>query len=90
MSTRRTRATRNKKDDELHDLVSKLQALLPSSSSSCNNTRVSASKVLEETCNYIKSLRRKGDKLGERLSELLDSMENNGVDVDILRDFLQQ
>ncbi|KAI3688763.1 hypothetical protein L2E82_46576 [Cichorium intybus] len=89
MSTRRTRGSRNK-DDELHELVSKLQALLPSSSSSCNNTRVPASKVLEETCNYIKSLRRKGDKLGERLSQILDSMENNGVDVNMLRDLLQR
>lgn len=52
--------------------------------------KVPASKILEETCNYIKSLRREGDNLGERLSQLLDSMENDGVDVSIIRDLVQQ
>lgn len=115
MSNRRTKACRNR-EDEVDKLVSKLQALLPASSSSCNKTRVClllfvsylqniiivkliyigtikkvpASKILKETCNYIKSLRTKGDDLGERLSQLLDSMENNGVDVNIVRDLLQQ
>ncbi|KAI3717771.1 hypothetical protein L1987_69591 [Smallanthus sonchifolius] len=88
MSSRRTRTTRTREHD-IDDLVSKLQALLPSSSSSCKRTTVPSSKILEETCNYIKSLRRKGDNLGERLSQLLDSMENNGVDVSIIKDLLQ-
>ncbi|PWA35036.1 Myc-type, basic helix-loop-helix (bHLH) domain-containing protein [Artemisia annua] len=89
MSSRSSRTSRNR-DGELDNLVLKLQALLPASSSSCNKTRVPASKILHETCNYIKSLRTKGDNLGERLSQLLDSMENDGVDVNIIRDLLQQ
>ena len=52
--------------------------------------KVPASKILQETCNYIKSLRTEGDNLGLRLSQLLDSMENTGVDVNIVRDLLQQ
>ncbi|KAJ9568105.1 hypothetical protein OSB04_004071 [Centaurea solstitialis] len=89
MSSRRTRHSKNR-DDELNGLVLKLQALLPASSSSCNKTRVPASKILQETCNYIKSLRTEGDNLGLRLSQLLDSMEKTGVDVNIVRDLLQQ
>ncbi|KAI3825662.1 hypothetical protein L1987_07200 [Smallanthus sonchifolius] len=86
MSIRRTRTSRTRE----HAIdMSKLQALLPSSSFSCNRTKVPSSKILEETCNYIKCLRRKGDNLGERLSQLLDSMENNGVDVSIIKDLLQ-
>ncbi|KAI7725208.1 hypothetical protein M8C21_015166 [Ambrosia artemisiifolia] len=88
MSSRRTRTARNREND-IDILVSKLQALLPASSSGCNKTRVPASKILEETCNYIKSLRAKGDSLGERLSQLLDSMEDNVVDVNIIRELLQ-
>ncbi|XP_024977404.1 transcription factor ILI3-like [Cynara cardunculus var. scolymus] len=89
MSSQPRRPSRNK-DDELDRLLSKLQALLPPSTSSANKTRVPASKIIQETCYYIKSLRREGDNLGERLSQILDSMENNGVDVNILRDLLQQ
>ncbi|KAJ9567494.1 hypothetical protein OSB04_003460 [Centaurea solstitialis] len=89
MSSRKTRPSRNN-DNELVRLLSKLQALLPPSTSSANKTRVPATKILHETCNYIKSLRREGDNLGERLSKLLDSMENNGVDVNTLKDLLQQ
>nr|GEY01647.1 transcription factor ILI3-like [Tanacetum cinerariifolium] len=89
MSSQRTRISRSK-DGDLDNLVLKLQALLPASSSSYKKTRVPASKILQETCNYIKSLRTKGDNLGERLSQLLDSMENDGVDVNIIRDLLQQ
>lgn len=51
---------------------------------------MAAPKVLKETCNYIKSLHREVDGLSERLSQLLDSMEGNVVDVDILRSLLQQ
>ncbi|MFS7939760.1 putative transcription factor bHLH family [Helianthus anomalus] len=89
MSSRRTRTPKNG-EYEIDNLVSKLQALLPASSSRCSKTRVPAPKILEETCNYIKSLRTKGDNLGERLSQLLDSMEHNAVDVNIIRDLLQQ
>ncbi|KAI7740455.1 hypothetical protein M8C21_019407 [Ambrosia artemisiifolia] len=88
MSSRRTRTHRTREQD-IENLVSKLQALLPSSSSSCNKTKVPLSKTLEEACNYIKSLRTKGDNLGERLSQLLESLENNGVDVSNIKDLLQ-
>ncbi|CAN1179937.1 Transcription factor PRE5 [Linum perenne] len=33
-----------------------------------------ASKILEETCNYIRKLEREVDELSERLSRLLDTI----------------
>lgn len=55
-----------------------------------NKKQVTASKILEETCDYIKNLRTEGENLGERLSQLLDTMDNNVVDVNMIRDLLQQ
>ncbi|KAM7471396.1 hypothetical protein LguiA_009579 [Lonicera macranthoides] len=90
MSTsRRTRVSRIT-EAELNDLLLKLQALLPEYSNSRSTRRVAAPEVLNETCNYIKRLHREVDGLSERLSQLLGSMEGNGVDVDILRSLLQR
>ncbi|KAL8118193.1 hypothetical protein AgCh_015916 [Apium graveolens] len=85
---RRTGATRIT-DDELQELVLKLQALIPESSSRCT-TRVSSSKILKETCNYIKKLHKEVDDLSTRLGHLLDSMDSNSVDVETLRSLLQR
>lgn len=46
--------------------------------------QVSASKVLKETCSYIKRLNSEVDGLSERLSQLLNSMDITSVD-DILQ-----
>lgn len=39
--------------------------------------QVSASKALQETCNYIRSLHREVDGLSERLSELLADADSD-------------
>lgn len=102
MSSRRSRSrqsgTTRITDEQIIDLVSKLQAVLPESRIRSRADRVSeftafelaaiyilltffqvllrfvqvsAAKVLQETCNYIRSLHREVDDLSERLSELL-------------------
>ncbi|CAL5362187.1 unnamed protein product [Camellia sinensis] len=76
-------------EDEINDLVTKLQALLPNSSSR-SRTRVPASKILKETCSYIQRLHREVDDLSNKLSQILANMDTTGVDSDILRSLLQQ
>ncbi|XP_072992836.1 transcription factor ILI7-like [Typha latifolia] len=56
--------------EQIADLLSKLQQLLPESRVR-SNERVSSATVLQETCNYIKSLHRDIDDLTARLGELL-------------------
>ncbi|RDX83777.1 Transcription factor PRE4, partial [Mucuna pruriens] len=95
--SRQTSSSRNITDDQINDLVSKLQQLLPeiqdrrsdkfhqrTSASLC----VSASKVLQETCNYIRSLHREVDDLSERLSELLATTDT--AQAAIIRNLLMQ
>ncbi|KAK3010881.1 hypothetical protein RJ639_011151 [Escallonia herrerae] len=89
MSSRRTRASKIVTEDELNDLVLKLQVLVPNSGSSCT-TRVPALKIIKETCKYIKRLQGEVEDISERLSQLLASMDNSGVDTDFLRRLLQQ
>ncbi|KAL2244256.1 UNVERIFIED_CONTAM: Transcription factor PRE3, partial [Sesamum indicum] len=48
----------------------------------------SAGKVLQETCNYIRSLEREVDDLSERLSELLATTDANHAA--LLRSLLMQ
>ncbi|KAL6178093.1 hypothetical protein ACLB2K_049612 [Fragaria x ananassa] len=75
MSTRRSRSRQSSgsriSDDQINDLVTKLQQLLPEIRNSRRSDKVSASMVLQETCNYIRNLHREVDDLSERLSELL-------------------
>ncbi|CAN1266116.1 Transcription factor PRE5 [Linum perenne] len=51
-----------------------------------------ASKILKETCNYIRKLEREVDELSERLSRLLDTIDSSSeeLDVDSIRTLLQQ
>ncbi|KAI3433061.1 transcription factor PRE3-like [Syzygium oleosum] len=75
MSSRRSRSRQSGgvsriSDDQIADLVSKLQRLIPEIRNR-RSDKASASKVLQETCNYIRSLHREVDDLSERLSELL-------------------
>nr|XP_016474795.1 PREDICTED: transcription factor PRE6-like [Nicotiana tabacum] len=76
MSSRRRRSVLRLTPDEISDLVLKLQALLPDSSSRCTS-EVSASKTLEETCNYIKMLHSEVDDLSKKLSQKLASTDSN-------------
>ncbi|KAL0384953.1 UNVERIFIED_CONTAM: Transcription factor ILI5 [Sesamum radiatum] len=84
MSNRRARVSRIT-EDEMNDLILKLQALLPDSSS-----MVSASKIVKETCNYLKKLHKEVDDLSERLSQLLASGAITSTDADAIRTLLRQ
>ncbi|XP_055801704.1 transcription factor PRE6-like [Solanum dulcamara] len=93
MSSRRTRGSRQSSgatritDDQIADLVSKLQLLIPESHTRPSN-KVSASKVLQETCNYIRSLHREVEDLSDRLSVLLESTESDSAQAAIIRSLL--
>ncbi|KAM0952949.1 putative transcription factor bHLH family [Dioscorea sansibarensis] len=84
MSSRRTRIT----EEEMNELICKLQNLLPESRRR-NTSRASASKVLKETCNYIKSLQREVDGLSDRLSELINTMDNDSAQAELIRGLLR-
>ncbi|KAH0452071.1 hypothetical protein IEQ34_019370 [Dendrobium chrysotoxum] len=87
MSSRRGNS-RSITDDEINELISKLQSLLPESRRR-NTTRASASKLLKETCSYIRSLHREVEDLSERLSELMASMDSNSAQAEIIRSLLR-
>lgn len=52
--------------------------------------QVSASKVLQETCNYIRNLHREVDGLSERLSQLLSTIDSDSAEAAIVRSLLMQ
>ncbi|XP_074576356.1 transcription factor ILI6-like [Curcuma longa] len=89
MSSRRNRARQSGSsritDEQINDLVSKLQSVLPEARIR-RNDRASAAKVLQETCNYIRSLHREVDDLSERLSKLLE--ESSSDQAAIIRSLL--
>ncbi|KAJ0987408.1 hypothetical protein J5N97_005764 [Dioscorea zingiberensis] len=84
MSGRRSRIT----EEEINELISKLQTILPESRRR-NTSRVSATKLLKETCSYIKSLHREVDGLSDRLSELMNTMDANSAQAEIIRGLLR-
>ncbi|XP_064998234.1 transcription factor ILI6-like [Musa acuminata AAA Group] len=93
MSSRRARSRQSTSssritDEQINDLVSKLQAVLPEARIR-GAERVSAAKVLQETCNYIRSLHREVDDLSERLSELLATTEASSGQAAIIRSLLK-
>ncbi|KAF9671483.1 hypothetical protein SADUNF_Sadunf12G0052400 [Salix dunnii] len=91
MSSRRSRSRQSSSsrisDDQILDLVTKLQQLLPEIRNR-RSDKVSAAKILQETCNYIKSLHREVDGLSERLSELLETTDT--AQAAIIRNLLTQ
>ncbi|KAJ8773715.1 hypothetical protein K2173_006365 [Erythroxylum novogranatense] len=89
MSSRRSRSRQSSgvpriTDEQINDLVSKLQQLIPEIRNR-RSDKVSASNVLEETCNYIRSLHREINDLSDRLSELLASTDSNSAQAAIIR-----
>ncbi|XP_022775558.1 transcription factor ILI3-like [Durio zibethinus] len=84
-----SRASSRITDDELNALILKLQTLLPQLNQG-RNARVSATKVLNETCSYIRRLQKEVDDLSERLSQRPGSMDITSFDAEILRNLLQQ
>ncbi|XP_008784394.1 transcription factor ILI6-like [Phoenix dactylifera] len=91
MSSRRSRSRRPSSsritDDQIIDLVSKLQALLPEARRRSTD-RGSAAKVLQDTCNYIRSLHQEMDGLSERLAELLATTDTTSDQAAIIRSLL--
>ncbi|KFK34072.1 hypothetical protein AALP_AA5G098800 [Arabis alpina] len=81
MSSRKSRSRQSGasmiSEDQINDLVVQLHRLLPELA---NNRRlsgeVSASRVLQETCSYIRNLNKEVDDLSERLSQLLESTDS--------------
>ncbi|KAL9247719.1 hypothetical protein vseg_021121 [Gypsophila vaccaria] len=74
-------------DDQIVQLVSKLQQLVPELHHR-RSDKVSASRVLQETCNYIRNLRREMDDLSDRLSQLLTTVDANSEEARIIRGLL--
>ncbi|OAY31014.1 transcription factor ILI3 [Manihot esculenta] len=83
MSSRRPSGASKLTEDEINELILKLQALLQQLDQR-QTSRVSASKILKETCSYIRKLQSEVDDLSERLSQLMDSMNINTVDIESL------
>ncbi|RZR92163.1 hypothetical protein BHM03_00020419 [Ensete ventricosum] len=48
-----------------------------------------SAKLLQETCNYIRSLSREVDDLSDRLSALVETMDNNSAEAEIVRSLLR-
>ncbi|CAI9768010.1 unnamed protein product [Fraxinus pennsylvanica] len=92
MSSRRSQSTQpgvsRISDEQIADLVSKLQQLIPEIRTRRRSDKVSASKVLQETCNYIRSLHREVDDLSDRLSALLESTDGDSAQAAIIRSLL--
>ncbi|GKV34705.1 hypothetical protein SLE2022_376470 [Rubroshorea leprosula] len=91
MSSRRSRSRQSGSsritDDQIRDLVTKLQQLLPEIRER-RPDKESAARVLQETCNYIRNLHREVDDLSERLSELLTTTDT--AQAAIIRNLLMQ
>ncbi|WCJ20781.1 Transcription factor PRE5 [Euphorbia peplus] len=90
MSTRRSRQSAGVPritDDQIIDLVSKLRHLLPEIRDR-RSDKVSAAKVLQETCNYIRSLHREVDDLSDRLSQLLATIDAHSPEAAIIRSLI--
>uniref|UniRef100_A0A5B7BF00 Putative transcription factor PRE6 isoform X2 n=1 Tax=Davidia involucrata TaxID=16924 RepID=A0A5B7BF00_DAVIN len=93
MSSRRSRqsggsSTSRITDDQIIELVSKLQQLLPDQLRNRRSEKASASKVLQETCNYIRSLHKEVDDLSERLSQLLATIDADSPEAAIIRSLI--
>ncbi|XAR65463.1 hypothetical protein NMG60_11009601 [Bertholletia excelsa] len=76
MSSRRSRSRASASDEQINDLLSKLQQALPELRHQ-RSEKVSSAKVLQETCNYIRSLHREVDDLSARISELLAAADSS-------------
>ncbi|KAI4328411.1 hypothetical protein L6164_020768 [Bauhinia variegata] len=93
MSSRRSRSRQSGvssseiTDAQIIDLVSKLQQLIPELRTR-RSDKVSAAKVLQETCNYIKNLHREVDDLSDRLSQLLANTDSDSAQAAIIRSLL--
>ncbi|KAK4281000.1 hypothetical protein QN277_012550 [Acacia crassicarpa] len=94
MSSRRSRQQSSSSgsssisDDQIIQLVSKLRQLVPEIRDTRRSNKASASKVLQETCNYIRSLNREVDDLSQRLSQLLATIDADSAEAAIIRSLI--
>ncbi|KAG2605356.1 transcription factor ILI4-like [Panicum virgatum] len=86
MSSRRSRASVS--EEEINELLARLQTLLPSARRR-GGSQASTTKLLKETCSYIKSLHREVDDLSDRLSDLMATMDQNSPGAEIIRSLLR-
>ncbi|GAB2213143.1 hypothetical protein Droror1_Dr00021163 [Drosera rotundifolia] len=94
MSSRRSRSRQTAggsriTEEQINDLISKLQQLLPELNSR-RSDKVTAARVLQETCNYIKTLQREVGDLSERLSEMLENSDGDSASAALIRSLLMQ
>nr|XP_043617787.1 transcription factor PRE1-like [Erigeron canadensis] len=91
MSSRRSResssAASRISDDQIIQLLSQLQQLLPEIRNRRSN-KASASNVLQETCNYVRNLHREVDDLSDRLSQLLSTIDAESPEASIIRSLI--
>ncbi|KAF8660179.1 hypothetical protein HU200_057744 [Digitaria exilis] len=80
-------SSRSISEDQISELLSKLQALLPESQAR-NGGAGSAARVLQDTCSYIRSLHQEVDNLSETLAELLSSADVTSDQAAIIRSLL--
>ncbi|KAG0477927.1 hypothetical protein HPP92_012646 [Vanilla planifolia] len=81
-------------EDEINDLVYKLQSLLPRPNddpllAGWIDLQASASKLLRETCSHIRRLRRELDGLSEQLAGLIATMDADSAEAEIVRSLLR-
>ncbi|EPS68402.1 hypothetical protein M569_06365 [Genlisea aurea] len=93
MSGRRSRQTGSNgagriTDDQIIELVSKLHQLLPEIRANRGSNKLSANKVLQETCNYIRDLHKEVIDLSERLSQLLSTIDSDSPEAAIIRNLI--
>ncbi|KAF7011823.1 hypothetical protein CFC21_026087 [Triticum aestivum] len=86
--TRRAGSSPSISEEQISELLSKLQALLPESQARNGAHRGSAARVLQETCNYIRSLHREVDDLSETLAALLASDAVTAEQAAVIRSLL--
>ncbi|KAG7564814.1 Myc-type basic helix-loop-helix (bHLH) domain [Arabidopsis suecica] len=75
-------------EEQINDLVLQLHRLLPELGNNRHSGKVSASRVLQETCSYIRNLSKEVDDLSERLSQLLESTDS--AQAALIRSLLMQ
>ncbi|XP_076954223.1 transcription factor PRE1-like [Bidens hawaiensis] len=75
-------------DAQMVQLISKLQQLLPEIRNRRRSNKASASKVLQDTCNYVRSLHKEVDDLSERLSQLLATIDADSPEASIVQSLI--
>ncbi|KAK9049156.1 hypothetical protein SSX86_031148 [Deinandra increscens subsp. villosa] len=76
-------------DAQIGQLLAKLQQLVPEIRNRRRSNKAPASKVLQETCNYVRSLHREVDDLSERLSQLLSTIDADSPEASIVQSLIE-